>query len=414
MAVVTNEVEDCAAPGGSPRHRIGSKEVQPIEETSVNDQFSPLYEDTTSSFQRMELGIGNGLSAIPEVHVDIGETKESLAQTDAIERQRYINHLQDVIRGMATLDTIDGIASSRKISTTTNAPTKIIAVADKDDPAVVVGVNTRDRPGLLLDVSKTLIRLGLNVHRTEAMVVDGRSLSLWRCEVMKDGVSDIEEIWSVLNAMLEINSGIEAIKHRGIRVIRAIVPKKSSLVGVTALDINFREQYKCAIIAVQRDGKSPSEKLSQIRFAVGDILVLQASDDSPLLIEPPKDFYRKKGNKGMNTSKSNSSLSRFVRKRFGSFSSVDSSQGSEEDISTSGHGKKSTSLVAAESDAENEEGGKGGGGDGNNGDNFFFGEIEPVEPERIDQKEPVSYYFIVSQKLSFISMLYSFVTCYPG
>mmetsp|Transcript_27097 Transcript_27097/g.40742 ORF Transcript_27097/g.40742 Transcript_27097/m.40742 type:complete len:1257 (+) Transcript_27097:197-3967(+) len=373
LEVMTNEIEDSLLVV-SPRRKAQTTEMKSVQDQIANEHFFPTYEDSTTSFQKMELGINKGLTAIPEVYVDIGETKESLVQTDAIERQRYINRLQDVIRGIAKLDTIDGFASSKNISTTTNAPTKIIAVADKDDPAVVVGVNTRDRPGLLLDVSKTLIRLGLNVHRTEAMVLDGRSLSLWRCEVMEDGVSDIEEIWSVLNAMLEINSGIEAIKHRGIRIVRAIVPKKSSLVGVTALDINFREQYKCAIIAVQRDGKSPSEKLSQIRFAVGDVLVLQVNDDSPLLIEPPKDFYKKKGNKGMTASKSNNSLSRFVRKRFGSFSSLDSSQGSEEGTSTSDRENKKMSPATNDSE-------KGGN------DNFFFGDVESVDAERTLHEE---------------------------
>ena len=52
-------------------------------------------------------------------------------------------------------------------------------------------------------VSKTVIRLGLlNRHCIEAMLLGGRSLRLWRCEVLQDGISDIEEIWSGLNAML--------------------------------------------------------------------------------------------------------------------------------------------------------------------------------------------------------------------
>jgi hypothetical protein len=83
-----------------------------------------------------------------------------------------------------------------------NAPPMIVAHTDTDDTLhkfVVVAISASDRPGLLLDISKTLIRLGLNFHKTEAMVLKGRSLSLWRCEVLKDGISDIEEIWSVMN-----------------------------------------------------------------------------------------------------------------------------------------------------------------------------------------------------------------------
>jgi len=115
--------------------------------------------------------------------------------------------------------------------------------------------------------------------------------------------------------MLEIESGVEAIKSRGLRVVRAVIPKTSKLLGTNASETNFRLKYKAAIVAVQRDGKSVANKLSQARFAVGDVLVLQASDDSPLLVRPPKDFYRKAAAKGK------LSLSRYVKRRLNSFGS---------------------------------------------------------------------------------------------
>jgi K+/H+ antiporter YhaU regulatory subunit KhtT len=332
--VITNEVEDSVI-DTQPKLKKSNNVVkfENTEEEIVDngDQINPLFQPESNWDKELELGISRGLSAIPEVHSDIGETKESLLQADFADKQRYINRLQDTIRGMAIEESIDGIMTTRKGESSVTAPPKIVAVTDKDDhQLVLVGVNACDRPGLLLDISKSLIRLGLNFHRTEALVLDGRSLSLWRCEVLEEGVSDIEEIWSVLNAMLEINSGVEALKSRGIRVIRAIVPKQSSLVGVTASDINFRDKYKCAIIAIQRDGSSPAGRLAQTKFVIGDVLVLQTNDDSPLLVPPPKDFYKSKGNKGMSRSTSNSSITRFVRKRFGSFSSLESLQTNED------------------------------------------------------------------------------------
>lgn len=113
--------------------------------------------------------------------------------------------------------------------------------------------------------------------------------------------------------MLEVESGVEAVKSRGLRVIRASIPQKSKLIGTTAAETNFRKKYKAAIVAAQRDGKSVSNKLSQARFQVGDVLVLQVSDDSPLLVRPPDDFYRSGNKKG--SKKRSSSLSR-LRKRF--------------------------------------------------------------------------------------------------
>jgi len=148
--------------------------------------------------------------------------------------------------------------------------------------------------------------------------------------------------------MLEIESGVEAIKSRGLRVIRAVIPKSSTLIGTNASETNFRQKYKAAIVAVHRDGRSVSNKLSQARFAVGDTVILQVSDDSPLLIPPPKDFYRKLTKEG----KRPSSLSR-LRTRISSFGNL-SEAGSaksenfsdEESVKTS---KTGTRIVDEES-----------------------------------------------------------------
>ena len=90
---------------------------------------------------------------------------------------------------------------------------------------------------------------------------------------------------------MENEHGSQAVKKRGLRVIRAAVTKNSSLIGRTAAEINFRETYKAAIVAVQKGGRNAS--LSSLQFGAGDILVMQASDDSPLLKIPPADFYKR-------------------------------------------------------------------------------------------------------------------------
>ncbi len=127
--------------------------------------------------------------------------------------------------------------------------------------------------------------------------------------------------------MLEVESGVEAIKQKGVRVIRAVIPKRSTLDGTNASETNFRQKYKAAIIAVQRNGKSTAEKLSKTKFQVGDILVLQVSDDSPLLVRPPRDFYRKQA------VKKSSSLVKFVRKRISSFGSLSDLGSQKSDVS---------------------------------------------------------------------------------
>ena len=72
-------------------------------------------------------------------------------------------------------------------------------VVTSENELVVVGVNANDRPGLLLDISRGLLRLNLSLRNTEASVVQQRSISIWRCEIINSELPDLEEIWSVLN-----------------------------------------------------------------------------------------------------------------------------------------------------------------------------------------------------------------------
>lgn len=80
-------------------------------------------------------------------------------------------------------------------------PAQIVVAPDEQTvpPMVVVGVNCLDRPGLLHDISKCLFSLRLQCHHSEASVIGLRSVSVWRCEILDNGVADEEEIWTVLN-----------------------------------------------------------------------------------------------------------------------------------------------------------------------------------------------------------------------
>ena len=87
----------------------------------------------------------------------------------------------------------------------------------------------------------------------------------------------------IVQSILEDNSGVEVLKKGGLKVLRARVTRNSRLVGQTAVDVRFRENYKAAIVAVQQDGKNATQPLSTLTFGAGDVLVLQVSDDCPLL-----------------------------------------------------------------------------------------------------------------------------------
>lgn len=119
---------------------------------------------------------------------------------------------------------------------------------------------------------------------------------------------DAGEISAVLSAILEDNSGVEVLKKGGLKVLRAQVTKSSRLVGQTAVDVRFRENYKAAIVAVQQGGNNATQPLSSLTFGAGDILVLQVSDDCPLLSPSVVSTSRKSWLTSMSVFKSLGSL----------------------------------------------------------------------------------------------------------
>lgn len=64
-----------------------------------------------------------------------------------------------------------------------------------------------------------------------------------------------------------------------IEVIEAVVGSNSSLVGQTAKEIEFRERYNAAIVAIHRNGERISGKIGEIRLRQGDLLLLYAGKD---------------------------------------------------------------------------------------------------------------------------------------
>lgn len=143
-----------------------------------------------------------------------------------------------------------------------------------------------------MDISKALLRLNLTLHHSEAAVVGDRSISVWRCEIVGDGVpADLQQIWAVLNSFLVTEGGSKALKKHGLSVIRAKVGRSSTLIGKTTDEVDFRNRYKAAVVAIQQKGKNMP--MDGTVFGPDDILVLQVDDDSALLNAPPADFYKR-------------------------------------------------------------------------------------------------------------------------
>lgn len=271
LEVVTNENLD------------GTKQDETINQKVVTDQREKTVQFAESV--RIDIDTEEGM---PPLSIEMKSLpSRSKQQGDKLQQ---INKLRDVIRGFEPDD--DTPMNSQSVSNLSGGVKVVVTVDTQDlEDVVLVGINANDRPGLLLDISRGLHSLGLQLHHTEASVVLNRSLSIWRCEAIDNAELDAEEVRAILCSLLENEGGAGAAKQRGLSVIRAVVTDNSSLLEKTLDDINFRATYKAAIIAVQKKDKTQVETLADIRFGSGDVLVLQADIDSPLLVSPPPDFY---------------------------------------------------------------------------------------------------------------------------
>ena len=84
----------------------------------------------------------------------------------------------------------------------------------------------RLRPGLLLDISKGLLRLNLQVHRTEAVVVGERSVSVWRCDYLEKTETDREKISAVLSVRVSLSFIYFCSLLQGLTIILFFFPRR--------------------------------------------------------------------------------------------------------------------------------------------------------------------------------------------
>ncbi len=69
-------------------------------------------------------------------------------------------------------------------------------------------------------------------------------------------------------------------RHGELALAEAIISPGSILVGTTASGLDLRERHGVNVLAVARQGQRLRQRLGKIRFATGDILLLQAREDA--------------------------------------------------------------------------------------------------------------------------------------
>lgn len=224
----------------------------------------------------------NDLIDFTDNNLMVGATKESLLEANEGQRFQVINRISDIIRGVAPQD---GQVDYRPLPSNLSQ-----IIATMDHTAVIVCIDTADRAALLLDIARELHSLNLELHHTEAAVVNGRSLSIWRCEPENIDATDMGEIWTKLHQTISTDAAMTVPKKRGLRVVRARVIRGSKLINKMPSKVRFRETFKAGIVTIQNRSRRKTS-ISESLFEEGDILVLQPSKDSPLMQRPPTDFY---------------------------------------------------------------------------------------------------------------------------
>lgn len=283
LEVITNEVESSMRSTSDIFHDNGQPAL--VETFSASRDQEDTDIDTP-----LNSPLGRSPSVLPQQMgqkklASLGFTLESLLGSSVQDRMRVIFSMQDAIRGewQAYAPLCDFKSSGEN--------SRVVVSNQEDHDLVVVAIDTMDRPGLMLDISKSLSRLRLDLHHTEAAVRHSRSLSIWRCEPSSGTDELVAEIWSVIQSIVS-TSGAEASRQRGLQVLRARV-RDGRLVGKTLDDLpDFRKTYKAAVVAIQKtDGTVYSQSLSKVMLDAGDLLVLQVQEDSPLRESPPDDLY---------------------------------------------------------------------------------------------------------------------------
>src|SRR5919202_3318042 len=83
-----------------------------------------------------------------------------------------------------------------------------------------------------------------------------------------------------------VNHGLEHAE----RLTQAIIAPRSSLVGRTLAEVDFRRHFGALVVALWRKGGFVPEQLSQVRLSEGDTLVLQGEDEALARVGDDPDF----------------------------------------------------------------------------------------------------------------------------
>lgn len=137
------------------------------------------------------------------------------------------------------------------------------------------GATVRDADlGKRFDLTLLAILRGKNHHPPtpheelaigDALLVEGRLEALLAAQRQGD---------------IEIVDGEAAAGAQNLELVEVLVLPRSDLVGRTLAEAFFRQRVGASVVALHRQGHTHTQRLSRLRLAVGDILILQAGKEA--------------------------------------------------------------------------------------------------------------------------------------
>lgn len=88
----------------------------------------------------------------------------------------------------------------------------------------------------------------------------------------------------------QAHAGNEKLESEEVKLVEVLIPPRSRLIGETLKSLNFRYRYHLTVLAIYRHEEALRYRLSRIRLALGDILLVQGRLEDIALLKQDKDF----------------------------------------------------------------------------------------------------------------------------
>lgn len=122
----------------------------------------------------------------------------------------------------------------------------------------------------------------LGIIRNDRRLLGPSTFEILRADDTLIVAADPEDLQKMLEAsgmtLVAERPKFELLGSEEIRLVEAIVTPASSMPGKTVVKLGLRWRHGINLVAVARQGQSLKQRLKQIKFAVGDILLLQGPD----------------------------------------------------------------------------------------------------------------------------------------